>query len=80
MTNSNDLEFTSMESALNDLIEFSGVDTLNLKQIDLDGDTGNLILEASAEYENEENLCINGRVDLITGDKNVHDFSCIIIN
>jgi hypothetical protein len=80
MTNANELNYINMESALNDLIAFSGVDTLNLKRIALDGNIGNLILEASAEYENEENLCIYGRVDLITGDKNVHDFSCIIIN
>lgn len=80
MTNTNVLKYINMESALNDLIEFSGVDTLNLERIALKGTTGSLILEASAKYENEDNLCIVGTVDLISGNKNAYDTYCMIIN
>jgi hypothetical protein len=78
MTNKVDLEYTNMESALNELIDFSGVNVLCMNRVTLDDDTGNLILEASAQYENEENSCIQGIIDLISGDKNVNDTPCWI--
>jgi hypothetical protein len=78
ITNANDLQYLNMESALNDLIEFSGVNILCLSRIELDDDTGNLILEAYARYVNEENLGIKGTVDLISGEKDVHDRPWII--
>ncbi|MFA5297887.1 MAG: hypothetical protein WC389_06725 [Lutibacter sp.] len=78
MTNTNDLKFISMESALNDLIEYSDVNMLCLNRVIINDDTGNLTLEASAQYENEENSCIQGTIDLISGDKNVNETPCWI--
>lgn len=76
--NSNNLKFMDMESALNDLIEFSGVNILCLNQVRLDEKTGHLILIASSEYVNEGNSCIKGTIDLITGEKQVIDLPCWI--
>ncbi|MCF6214282.1 MAG: hypothetical protein L3J45_09700 [Flavobacteriaceae bacterium] len=78
MTNATDLKFVSMESALNDLIYFSNVNVLCMNKITLDDVTGNLILQASAQYENEVNSCIQGTIDLISSDKNVNDTPCWI--
>jgi len=78
MTNTNSLKFVSMESALNNLIAFSGINALCMNQIILDSATGNLVLEASAQYENELNLCIQGKVDLISENKEVNDTPCWI--
>lgn len=76
--NSNNLKFMDMESALNDLIEFSGVNILCLNQVRLDEKTGHLILIASSENVNEGNSCIKGTIDLITGEKQVIDLPCWI--
>ncbi|PID70368.1 MAG: hypothetical protein CR985_02795 [Flavobacteriales bacterium] len=78
ITNKSDLEYIDMESALNELIDFSGVNILCMNRVALDDDTGNLVLEASAQYENEENSCIQGTIDLISGDKNVNNIPCWI--
>ncbi len=76
--NKSALKYTNMESALNELIDFSDVNTLCMSRIFLDNNTGHLILEASAEYENEKNSCIRGIIDLMSGDKNVNDIPCWI--
>ena len=78
MTNKSNLEYIDMESALDELIDFSGVNILCMNRVTLDDDTGNLILEASAQYENEENSCIQGTIDLISGGKNVNGTPCWI--
>ncbi len=77
MSNTNSLKFISMESALNNLVEFSGIN-LCMNRIILDSATGNLVLEASAQYENEPNLCIQGKIDLISEDKEVNNTPCWI--
>lgn len=69
---------TTIEDALQELIDFSGVNTLCFSQLKLHRDSGNLILEAWATYENEENSCIRGRIDLFTGEKSVTDMPCYI--
>jgi hypothetical protein len=78
IANANNIKYSTMENALSDLIEFSGVNELCLNQITINKDNGDLILKASAQYENEENSCIEGKIDLITGDKNVNDTPCWI--
>lgn len=78
INNATQLEYLTMEDALNDLITFSGINTLCFSRIILNKETGNLQLEAFAEYENEENSCIKGTVDLITGEKEVQDIPCWI--
>ena len=72
--------YASMEDALNKLIDDSNVNTLCVSEISVDESTGNLILEAWAEYENEKNSCIKGKIDLITGKTEVTDTPCYIIN
>jgi hypothetical protein len=78
IANVNKIKFSTMENALSDLIEFSGVNQLCLNQVTINEDNGDLILKAFAQYENEENSCIEGTIDLITGDKNINDTPCWI--
>lgn len=78
MTNSNELTSQSLENAMNELINFSEVNLLCLRKISLDSDSGNLVLKASAEYVDQENSCIFGTFDLITGIKEAIDGLCYI--
>lgn len=73
-----DIKFTTMNDAINKLKNDAGVNTLCMSEIYLDDTTGDLILEAWAEYENEENSCIKGKLDLINGDIEVVDTPCVI--
>lgn len=73
------LMFTTMDDALNYLIEVAGVNALCTSRIYLDNEIGHIMLEAWAEYENEENSCIQGEVDLINGDAESYDRVCMII-
>jgi hypothetical protein len=78
IANIGSIKYSTLDKALNNLIEFSGVNKLCLNQITINEENGDLILNASAQYENEENSCIEGTIDLITGDKVVHDTPCWI--
>ena len=75
------LAFASLEEAVDDLTAFAGVSNLCFRQIHLDKfhfGNGNLILRVAAEYEGEENKCIFGTIDLMTGEKEVYDSPCVI--
>jgi len=74
------LLFPTIEDALNNLIDIAKVNTLCIRRIYLDENTGNLILEANGEYENEDNSCIFGSIDLINGETEVYDGACWIFN
>ena len=76
MNNVTDLSHTSFTDAMNDLIEFSNVDTLCYNRLTIND--GNWTLLGIAQYENEENSCIHGTIDLITGEKEVYDLPCSI--
>jgi len=78
MSNIGKIKYTTMDNALQDLIGYSCVSQLCLNMITINNDNGDLILEATAQYENEENSCIIGTIDLITGDKEVNDTPCWI--
>jgi hypothetical protein len=78
VNNVENLKHANLEASLADLIDFSDVNLLCLNSINLDEKTGNLTLKASAQYVNEFNSCIQGTIDLITGDKNVNDTPCFI--
>ncbi|WP_445733696.1 hypothetical protein [Mariniflexile sp.] len=78
ITNRSDLKFNDKNRALASLIAFSGLNTLCYNGISLDKTTGNLILDAYATYENEENSCVLGTIDLLTGEKKVRDTPCWI--
>jgi hypothetical protein len=78
VSNKNKIKYSTMDNALQDLIGFSGVNQLCLNMITINDDNGDLILEASAQYENEENSCVIGTIDLITGEKEVNDTPCLI--
>lgn len=73
------IKFSSMDAALNKLKEDANVNTLCISEMYVDETTGNLMLDAWAEYENEENSCIKGIIDLISGDTEVNDTPCVII-
>ncbi|MBN2596928.1 MAG: hypothetical protein JXR82_09115 [Marinifilaceae bacterium] len=74
-----EINFFSMDEALNRLIEDANVNTLCVSNIYVDETTGNLMLEAWAEYENEENSCIKGKIDLVSGETEVTDTPCYIV-
>ncbi len=78
VSNNDKIKYSTMDNALQDLIGFSGVNQLCLNMITINDDNGDLILEASAQYENEENSCVIGTIDLITGEKEVNDTPCLI--
>ena len=79
VSNSN-IIFHSKNEAILKLVEDANVDTLCMSEIYLDKKTGNLMLKAWAEYENEENSCIQGKLDLINGDTEITDTPCVIFN
>lgn len=72
------LLFTTIEDALNNLIDIAKVNTLCTRRIYLDKNTGNLILIANGKYEDEDNSCIFGSIDLINGETEVYDGFCWI--
>jgi hypothetical protein len=79
ISNVDDIKYSTIDNALQDLTTFSDVSQLCLNMITINNDNGNLTLEASAQYENEENSCVVGTIDLITGNKDVNDTPCCII-
>lgn len=78
INNEENLQYSKMESALKNLIDYANVTQLCLTQITINEDNGNLVMEAAAKYEDKENACIIGTVDLLTGEKNVYDGPCLI--
>jgi hypothetical protein len=75
-----DLQFESREAAMEDLLSFSGVSDLCFNSYKLNRNTGNLYLLALAEYVGGDNECVQGTIDLFTGEKEVMDTPCGIIN
>jgi hypothetical protein len=78
LSNVDNLKFNSMSSALDILTRKAKVNTLCLGMVTINYLTGNLELEAVAQYDNEINSCIQGRIDLITGETVVIDRPCWI--
>lgn len=78
LSNNEALKFKSMSIALSLLIENAKVNTLCFNGIDIDKTTGNLMLCASAQYENEINNCIQAKIDLVTGESFVTESPCFI--
>ena len=70
------LRYSSMNEALDSLIKEAKVDTMCFRKVFLSLSIGTLTLEAFAVYEDEENSCIEGTIDLITGRTYIHDVSC----
>lgn len=70
------LKYSSMNEALETLIKAAGVDKLCFTRVFLSRSVGTLTLEAYAIYEDINNGCIEGTIDLITGYTNVTDVSC----
>jgi len=77
MTTSTELTSNSLENTMSELTDYAEVSLLCFNQISLDSGSGNLVLKATAEYVDEENLCILGTFDLITGEKETIDTPCI---
>ncbi|MCE7861950.1 MAG: hypothetical protein DYG99_00260 [Bacteroidetes bacterium CHB5] len=72
------LKFTSMDNAVNFLIEKANVKTLCPNRISINGQTGELMLECSAEYDFSKNECIEAKVGLIDGESTINDTVCYI--
>jgi hypothetical protein len=72
------LKFSSMNSAVNFLTGKANVDTLCPNRISLNGQTGELILECSAEYDFSKNECITASIGLIYGQTTINDTMCVI--
>ena len=70
------LRYSSMNEALDKLIESACVDTMCFNRVFLSRHIGTLTMEAYAVYEDEENGCIIGTIDLITGKISVYDVLC----
>jgi len=77
LSNEDDLRFNSMETALDQLILDSKVDTMCACYVYIN-DLGHITLEAYAEYKNEYNSCISGSIDLINGNTKHSDTPCWI--
>lgn len=78
LSNVEDLKYNSMNNALSELIKAANINTLCSGMIFIDKSTGNLTLQAGAKYDNEDNSCIQGEIDLITGITKVQDTPCAI--
>jgi hypothetical protein len=70
------LKYSSMKEALDILIKVAGVDTLCFKRVFISRSVGTLTLEAYAIYEDVNNGCIEGTIDLVTGHTYVIDLAC----
>lgn len=76
--NSDKLKFSSMEDAVNFLIEKARVNTLCPNRISINEQTGEYILECSAEYDFSKNECVAAKVGLINGESAINDVPCYI--
>ena len=77
LSNVESLKFNSLDDAVKILTAKAKVNTLCARIIFVDNTTGNLVLEADAQYDNEVNSCIQGRADLITGATTVSEVPCV---
>lgn len=68
----------SIDDALSEMVASTGVDNLCFIRMTLNRDTGNLTLEAGAQFTEEENLCIFAKMDLITGEITSQNGPCFI--
>ncbi|MEM6345045.1 MAG: hypothetical protein AAF927_14235 [Bacteroidota bacterium] len=74
------IAYLSEAAALNELVSYSELDTLCYSGVSLDQKDGNLVLQASAEYRNQENPCVFGSIDLVSGQKEINDSPCRLID
>jgi len=65
-----------MNEALDSLIKDARVDTMCFRRVFLNLHPGTLNLEAIGIYEDENNSCIEGTIDLITGQTYIQNVSC----
>lgn len=77
LINAESLAYNDFDSALEDLIASSGVDNLCFNTIELNK-SGSLIMKALGQYKLKHNSCIEGTVDLITGEKEYREDPCFI--
>ena len=77
LSNVENLKFNTLDDAVKALTVKAKVNTLCARMIFVNYTTGNLVLEADAQYDNEVNSCIQGRADLITGATTVSEVPCV---
>jgi len=78
LSNSEILKFNSFDNALTFLTNKAGANKLCSREISVDDSTGGLILECWAQYENEDNKCIDAKIDLINGSTSIVNTLCAI--
>jgi hypothetical protein len=78
LSNMEALKFNSMEKALKYLINKAEVSTLCTNGVFINESTGNLMLEATGQYENEVNKCIQGQIDLMNTEVYISESPCFI--
>jgi len=79
-SNCRNLKFSTLSEALDRLISKAQVNTLCSNWMNIDRYTGNFILEAWAQFENEDNSCIFGKIDLFTGETFIEETVCKLID
>jgi hypothetical protein len=70
----------SFQDALHILTDKAGVNTLCSTRINIDRSTGDLFLEAYAEYVNKYNECVQAKINLKTMETNIVNGVCFIID
>lgn len=70
------LKYSSPDKALKVLISEVNVDTLCFYRVTLDINRGTLTLNAFAQYDDSEDECIEGSLDLITGQISLLNKTC----
>lgn len=78
LSNVKSLKFSSFENTLNFLMNKAEINALCSSRIFIDDLSGNFILEAWAQYDNEDNKCVQAKVDLITGEAIIVDTPCYL--
>jgi hypothetical protein len=80
VSNNESISPDSFQDALNYLTKEAGVNTLCSTRIFVDESTGNLFLEAYAQYDDKYNVCIHANINLATLETSIVNGVCFIIN
>lgn len=80
VSNNESINLDSFPDAINYLTKKAGVNTLCSTRISIDESTGNLFMEAHAQYDDKYNECIHSTINLTTLETKIENGVCFIIN
>ena len=80
LSNNMKVYHNTIKDAISYLTKKAGVNTLCSSRIYVDETSGNLCLEAHAEYINKYNECIYAKLDIKTRETDIRNGVCFIIN